>query len=167
MDYIKVGRIINTHGIKGEVKIFPLTDNIERFNDLKKAYLGDNKLKVEIEKVKYYKGFAIIKFKEFDDINDVLKFKDHFIYIDEEDKVNLPKDHYFIFDIVGCTVYNTEGEKLGIVAEVIQYAANDVYVVRDEEKNKNYLIPAVKEFVIEVDIHNKKIIIDPIEGMIE
>ena len=71
------------------------------------------------------------------------------------------------FDLVGCIVYNTKGEKIGIVDEVLQYAANDVYVVKDEEKNKNYLIPAVKEFVIKVDINNKEIIIDPIEGMIE
>ena len=167
MDYIKVGKITNTHGIKGEVKVFPLTDNIERFDDLKKVYLGDNKLEVEIENVKYHKGLVIIKFKEFNNINDVLEFKDQFIYIDEKDKVELPKDHYFIFDLVGCTVYNTKEEKIGIVTDVLQYAANDVYVVKDEEKNKNYLIPAVKEFIIEVDINNKKIIIDPIEGMIE
>lgn len=165
MDYIKIGRIINTHGIKGEVKIFPLTDNIERFSDLKKAYLGDNKIKVEVEKVRYHKGLAIIKFKEFNDINEILKFKDHFIYIDEEDRVKLPEDHYFIFDLVDCAVYDTEGKKIGIVTDVIQYSANDVYVVENEEKS--YLIPAVKEFVIDVDIHNKRIIIDPIEGMIE
>lgn len=167
MNYIKVGRIINTHGIKGEVKVFPLTDNVERFSDLKKAYLGDNKVKVEIENVKYHKELAIIKFKEFDNINDVLKFKDHFIYIDEEDKVKLPKDCYFVFDIVDCTVCDTQGKKLGIVTDVIQYAANDVYVIKDEENNKSFLVPAVKEFVIEIDIHNKRIIIDPIEGMIE
>ncbi len=167
MDYIKVGKIINTHGIKGEVKVFPLTDNIERFDALKKVYLGENKIEIEIENVKYHKGLAILKFKEFNNINDVLNFKDHFIYIDEKDKVELPKDHYFVFDLVGCIVYNTKGEKIGIVDEVLQYAANDVYVVKDEEKNKNYLIPAVKEFVIKVDINNKEIIIDPIEGMIE
>ncbi len=167
MDYIKVGRIINTHGIKGEVKVFPLTDNVERFNDLKKAYLGDNKLRVEIESVKYHKGLAIIKFKEFNNINDILQYKEQFIYIDEEDKVELPEGRYFIFDLVDCNVYDTEGNKLGIVTDVLQYAANDVYVVKDEEKNKTYLIPAVKEFIIEIDIHNKRIIIDPIEGMIE
>lgn len=167
MEYIKVGRIINTHGIKGELKVFPLTDNLDRFDDLKVAYLGDNKEKVEIEQVKYYKGLAIIKFKEFDNINQVMKFKDDFLYIDAEDKVELPEDHYFIFDIVDCNVYDTEGRKIGVVTDVLQYTSNDVYVVKDMEKNKEYLIPAVKKFVVDIDIENKKIIIDPIEGMIE
>lgn len=167
MDYIKVGRIINTHGIKGELKIIPLTDNIDRFDDLKTSYLGDNKIKVEIDKVKYHKGFVIVKFKEYNNINDVIKYKDDFIYIDENDKVELPEDHYFIFDIVGCIVYDTEQNKIGKVTEVIQSVSNDVYVVKDIENYRDYLIPAVKEFVIEIDIENKTIIIDPIEGMIE
>ncbi len=167
MDYIKVGRIINTHGIKGELKIFPLTDDISRFDDLKTVYLGDNKEKVEIEEVKYHKGLVIIKFKEFDNINQVLRFKDDFVFIDIKDKVQLPKDHYFIFDIVDCTVYDTEGQEIGIVTDVLQYSSNDVYVVKDKVKNKEYLIPAVKQFIVDIDIENKKIIIDPIEGMIE
>lgn len=167
MDYIKVGRIINTHGIKGELKIIPLTDNIDRFDDLKTSYLGDNKIKVEIDKVKYHKGFVIVKFKEYNNINDVIKYKDDFIYIDENDKVELPEDHYFIFDIVGCIVYDTEQNKIGKVTEVIQSVSNDVYVVKDIENYRDYLIPAVKEFVVEIDIENKTIIIDPIEGMIE
>lgn len=167
MDYIKVGRIINTHGIRGELKIFPLTDDINRFDDLKIAYLGNNKEKVEIEEVKYHKGLVIIKFKEFDNINQVLKYKDDFLFIDINDKVQLPENHYFIFDIVDCTVYDTKGQKIGIVTDVLQYSSNDVYVVRDHEKNKEYLIPAVKQFVVDIDVEHKKIVIDPIEGMIE
>lgn len=167
MEYIKVGRIINTHGIRGELKVFPLTDNLDRFDDLKIVYIGNNKEKVEIEQVKYHKGLAIIKLKEFHNINQVLKFKDDFLYIDVEDKVELPEDHYFIFDIVDCNVYDTKGRKIGVVTNVLQYTSNDVYVVKDMEKNKEYLIPAVKEFVVDIDVENKKIIIDPIEGMIE
>lgn len=167
MEYIKVGRIINTHGIRGELKVFPLTDNLDRFDDLKIVYIGNNKEKVEIEQVKYHKGLAIIKLKEFHNINQVLKFKDDFLYIDVEDKVELPEDHYFIFDIVDCNVYDTKGRKIGVVTDVLQYTSNDVYVVKDMEKNKEYLIPAVKEFVVDIDVENKKIIIDPIEGMIE
>lgn len=167
MEYIKVGRIINTHGIRGELKVLPLTDNLDRFDDLKIVYIGNNKEKVEIEQVKYHKGLAIIKLKEFDNINQVLKFKDDFLYIDVEDKVELPEDHYFIFDIVDCNVYDTKGRKIGVVTDVLQYTSNDVYVVKDMEKNKEYLIPAVKEFVVDIDVENKKIIIDPIEGMIE
>jgi len=167
MDYIKVGRITNTHGIKGELKVFPLTDNLNRFDDLKIVYLGNNKERAEVEEVKYHKGFAIIKFKEFDNINQVLRFKDDFLFIDAKDKVQLPKDHYFIFDIVDCLVYDTKGKEIGIVTDVLQYASNDVYVVKDQESGKEYLIPAVKKFVVDIDIDNKRLIIDPIEGMIE
>ena len=127
----------------------------------------NNKKRLEIDKVKYFKELVILKFKEFDNINDVIKFKNSYLYISEEDKVQLPEGSYFIFDIVGCTVYNTEGQKIGTVTEVIQSASNDIYVVKDKIKNRSYLIPAVREFVIEVDIAAKKIIIDTIEGMIE
>ncbi len=167
MDYIKVGWITNTHGIKGELKIHPLTDDINRFDDLKKVYLGNNKVAAEIERVKYIKGWVILKFKEFNNINEVLQYKGDYIYIDERDRVELPEDHFFIFDIIDCSVYTTKGEKVGLVVDVLQYASNDVYVVKDHNNEKEYLIPAVKEFVVEVDVEDKKIIIDPIEGMIE
>ncbi len=167
MDYTQVGKIINTHGIKGEVKVYPLTDDKNRFSKLKTAYLGDNKIKVEIERVKYHKDFVIIKFKEFNDINDILCYKENYIYVDEKERVRLPRDHFFIFDIVGCEVFNKDGEKIGIVTEVLQSASNDVYVIKDAKRNKEYMIPAVKEFFTSIDIDNKKISIDPIEGMIE
>ena len=134
MDYTQVGKIINTHGIKGEVKVFPLTDDIFRFDELKKVYLGEAKLKVEIESVKYHKGLVIIKFRGIDNINHVVSFKDDFIYVDEEDRIRLPIGQYFIYDIVGCMVLNTKGEKIGLVTEVIQSASNDVYVVKTMKK---------------------------------
>jgi 16S rRNA processing protein RimM len=167
MDYIQIGKIINTHGIKGEVKVYPLTYDINRFSNLKKAYLGQNKIKVEVEKVKYHKDLVIIKFKEFNNINEILLYKDKFIYIEKEDIISLPKNHFFIFDIVDCQVFNMAGDKIGVVTEVIQSASNDVYVIRNYEKNKEYMIPAIKEFFVNIDIDNKKIVINPIEGMIE
>lgn len=167
MDYIQIGKIINTHGIKGEVKVYPLTNDIDRFDNLKVAFLGDDKVKVEIDNVKYHKGLVIVKFKQFNDINDILSYKDNFIYVDEEGKISLPEDHFFIFDIIGCKVFDTKGNKIGKVIDVIQSAGNDVYVIEDEDKNKEYMIPAVKEFFNSIDIENKQIIIDPIEGMIE
>ncbi|SHD76992.1 ribosome maturation factor RimM [Schnuerera ultunensis] len=167
MDYIKVGWIMNTHGIKGELKVYPLTDDINRFSRLETAYLGEDKLKVEIEEVKYNKGLAILKFKEFNDINEVLSFKENYIFIDEEDKMDLPNGHYYIFEIIDCIVFDTKGEEVGTVVDVIQSASNDIYVVKNFEKDKEYLIPAVKEFFVNIDIPKKKIIIDPIKGMIE
>ena len=167
MDYTKVGKIINTHGIKGEVKVYPLTDNLKRFNKLKIAYLGEEKIKVELERVKYHKEMVIIKFKEFSDINDILFLKDKFIYVDDEERIILPEGRFFIFDILGCEVFDTKGALIGVVEDIIQSASNDVYIVKDKKTNKEYMIPAIKHFFIEIDTNNKKIIIDPIEGMIE
>lgn len=167
IDYIQVGKIVNTHGIKGELKVYPLTNDIYRFDHLKTAFLGENKLKVQVENVKYHKNLVILKLKGFDDINQVLSFKEKFIYVDDEGKIDLPKGHYFVFDIIGCKVYDTKNNTIGIVKEVIQSAGNDIYIVEDMDKEKEYLIPAVGEFFVDIDINKKKIIIDPIEGMIE
>lgn len=166
MDYIQVGNIINSHGLKGEVKLYPLTNDLERFNYLKTAYLGKDKLKVKIEKIKFHKGLVILKFKEFNDINEILDFKNDYLYVDRQNLVDLPKDTYFIFDLIDCDLIDVNGNFLGKIVDVIQSNANDVYVVKDKLIDKEYLIPAVKEFIKEVDIKNKTIIIDPIEGMI-
>lgn len=167
MDYTIVGRITTSHGIKGELKVYPLTDDIERFDYLKNAYIGESKIPVELERVKYHKNLAIIKFKEYNDINEVLKFKDDFIYVDDKERVVLPEDHFFIYDLLNCQVFDTESNLIGIIEDVIQGPSNDVYVVKNKEKNKEYLIPVVKQFILEVNTMEKKIIIDPIEGMIE
>lgn len=165
--YTIVGKITNTHGIKGELKIFPLTDNIERFDDLKNAYIGENKINVSLERVRYHKNLAIIKLNEYNDINEVLKFKDEYIYVDDEEKVTLPKDHFFIYDLVDSQVFDMESNLIGTLVDVLKGPSNDVYVVKNMDKNKEYLIPAVKQFIIKVNILDKKIVINPIEGMIE
>ena len=167
LNYVQIGKIVNTHGIKGELKIYPLTDNIYRFDHLKTAFLGERKIKVKIQNVKYHKKFVILKFKEFNDINEVLQFKEEFIYVDIDETIDLPEDHYFIFDIIGCQVYDTSNNLIGTVVEVIESVGNDVYVVKNIDNQKEYLIPAVKEFFTLIDVASKKIIIDPIEGMIE
>lgn len=167
MNYTIVGKIVSSHGIKGEVKVYPLTDNLDRFGLLKSAYIGEDKLKVELQGVKYHKNLAIIKFKEYNDINEILQFKDDFIYVDDEEKIVLPEGHFFIHDLLKSQVFDTESNLIGILIDIIQGSSNDVYVVKDMEKDKEHLIPAVKQFVIEVNIVDKKIIINPIEGMIE
>ncbi|TJX16198.1 16S rRNA processing protein RimM [Tissierella creatinini] len=167
MEYTIVGKLINTHGIKGEVKVYPLTDDIERFSYLKSAYIGEGKLPVTIESVKYNKGMAILKFKGYDDINQILKFKDQYLYVDDDNKVVLPDNHFFISDLIGCKVYDMKNIFIGHIVDVLQGYSNDVYVIKDKEKSKDYLIPAVKAFIKEVNIEEKIIFIDPLEGMIE
>lgn len=167
MEYIIIGKIINTHGIKGEVKVFPLTDDIKRFDFLNYAYIGEGKTKVCLEKVKYHKNLAILKFKEYNNINDIEKLKNSFIYVDEQERIILPENHFFIYELINSQVFDKEMNLIGLLTDIIQGSSNDVYVVQDKVNDKEYLIPAVKEFVINVDIENKKIVIDPIEGMIE
>lgn len=167
MDYTIIGKIISTHGIKGEVKVYPLTDNLDRFDYLKTAYIGDKKIKVELERVKYHKNLAILKFREFNDINEIISFKDSFIYVDEEGKVVLPEDHFFIYDLLDSQVFDTKSNLIGTIIDVLQGPSNDVYVIKGIDNHKEYLIPAVKQFIIDVNTLDKKVVIDPIEGMIE
>ena len=160
MEYTIVGKIINTHGIKGEMKIYPLTDDIERFSDFKKVYIGDSKIEVNLKSVRYHKDFPIVRFNGIDDINQILHYIDQYIYIDDKDRIILPEDSYFIYDLIGCEVFDIDKKKIGYIDDVLQNLSNDVYVVKDKSKNKEYLIPAVNEFIKDVDIDNKRILID-------
>lgn len=167
MNYTIVGKIINSHGIRGEVKVYPFTNDIIRFDFLKLAYIGESKILVNIESVKYHKGIVILKFKEYNDINDILKYKDSYIFVDDENRIILPKNHYFIYDLIGCNVVDTKGNSIGILKDVLQEYSNDVYVIKDKNESNEYLIPAVKKFIKDINIKEKLIIIDPIEGLIE
>ncbi len=165
MDYISIGKITNTHGIKGELKVYPLTDDIKRFDLLEKAYLGEEKIPVNVQSVKYHKNLAILKFKEYNNINEVLDLKDYYIYVDEDGRVELPEGHFFIYEILDSQVFDLDDNPLGFLRDIIQGPGNDVYLIKDGEKE--YLIPAVGEFVKKIDLENKRIYIQPIEGMIE
>ena len=165
MEYIQVGKIVNTHGLRGDVKVLPLTDDPKRFEDLKVVYVGDEKLKLDIGKVGYIKGNVLLKFKQYCDINDVEKFKNNMVFIDVKDKVRLPEDSFFLDDILGMEVYLEDETHLGTIKDILQPGANDVYVVKN--KNLEYLIPAIKDVVKKVDIEQKKMIITPLEGMLD
>ncbi|HLR36214.1 MAG TPA: ribosome maturation factor RimM, partial [Tissierellales bacterium] len=158
--------IINTHGIKGEVKVLPFTDNIHRFDELKKIYIGEYKLKVEITNVRYKDNIVMLKFDNYHNINEVEKFKNQDVYIDEKDKIELNDNQFFIFDIIGCTVLDTFGRKIGTVIDVIKLGSSDIYVIKDNSIDKEYLIPAVEEFIKDINIEEKIIKVDPIEGLI-
>lgn len=165
MKYLIVGKVINTHGIKGEVKVQSLTNDLKRFNDLKSVYVGDGKELLTIEKVREHKNNIIIMFQEHNNINNVLKYKESNLYIDMEDRVELPEDHYFIFELIGLEVYDLNDKYIGEIVDVIQGPSNDVYLI-NSELNKEIMIPGVKEFVKSIDIERKLMKVDPIEGMI-
>ncbi|SDK44528.1 ribosome maturation factor RimM [Natronincola ferrireducens] len=166
MKYLRIGKILNTHGIKGEVKVFSLTDYPERFEELKWIYIEDYKEKFHIKKVKYRPKDILLSFEGYDDINKVEKFKGKYLLIDESQKRELPEDTYYITDIIGLAVYTIADQYLGTVVDILQAGSNEVYVIKNKE-GKEVLIPAVKEFVPEISLEAGKIIVKPIEGMIE
>lgn len=160
---IKVGKITSSHGIKGEVKIYPLTDFPSRFKKGNKVYI-DNK-EMTIERSRLQKKIYIVKFEGFDDINEILGFKDKYIEITREQLTTLKKGEYYVFDIIGCEVYDDKENYIGTVKSVFATGNNDVYVVKNN--TKEHLIPAIKQVVSAIDVEGKKIIITPIEGLLE
>ena len=165
-NYLRVGVISSTHGIKGEVKVFPTTDDVNRFKELKQVFLDTGKelLPMEIEGVKFFKQMAILKFKGIDDINDVEKYRGKDLLVDRENAVKLEEGEYFIFDLIHSEVITDEGEKLGSLAEIISTGANDVYVVKTED-GKELLIPSIKECILDVDVDHKKITVHLLNGL--
>ncbi|SHH07523.1 ribosome maturation factor RimM [Tepidibacter thalassicus] len=165
--YFKVGQIVNTQGLKGEMRVYPLTDYKERFEELDWVYIGDDlDTKYEIEKVRYKNNLVILKIKGIDNINEVEKIRNEYLKIPRENARKLEEDEYFIADLIGIKVYTVKGDYIGVLDDVIQTGANDVYIIKNEE-GKEFLIPAVKQIVPEINIEEKKIIIDPIKGMID
>ena len=166
--YLDIGKIVNTHGVKGELKVVPLTDDPERYLKLKWVYV-DKKSGLEkymVESVKFFKSFVILKLKEIEDMTQAEALRELFIKIDRKDAVKLPKNAFFISDILGCLVFDIEGKELGKLVDVLQTGSNDVYVVK-RESAPDLLVPALKSVVREVDVENRRIVVELPEGLVE
>jgi len=166
MQYLEIGQIVNTFGIKGQVKVAPFTDDIERFEELKKVYIVNkkNRIEAEIENVKYHKNMVLLKFKGLDKIEDVEMYKNCYLEIDRKDGRPLEEGVYYIVDLLGLDVYTDEEIHLGKVDDIYNTGSNDIYVVKDE-LGKQILLPAIKDVIKKVDLENKKIIVHIIEGL--
>lgn len=164
---LQVGVISSTHGIRGEVKVFPTTDDVKRFKKLNKVILdtGREHLPLEVESVKFFKQFAIVKFKGIDNINDIEKYKGKSLLVDRENAVKLRKDEYFIADMIGLQVYTEDGEAFGVLKDVLETGANDVYII-DSAKHGEVLVPAIKQCILDVDIEGQKMTIHLMEGLV-
>lgn len=167
-DKFQVGIISSTHGIRGEVKVFPTTDDVTRFKKLKKVLLDTGKefLEWEVEGVKFFKQFAILKFKGIDNINDIEKYKGKSLYVTRENAVRLKKDEYFIADLIGIKVYDESGKEIGILKDVIETGANDVYCVEMTDKTE-LLLPAIKECILSVDIEAGSMTVHVLDGLLD
>ena len=164
---LQVGVISSTHGVRGEVKVFPTTDDVKRFKKLKKVILdtGKEQLPLEIEGVKFFKQFVIMKFRGIDNINDIEKYKGKSLSVDREHAVKLKKDEYFIADMIGMDVFTEDGELFGALKDVMETGANDVYIIEMSD-GKEVLVPAIKQCILDVDIENRKMVIHLLEGLV-
>ena len=165
---LQVGIITATHGLKGEVKVYPTTDDPGRFRRLKKVILDNGKVSVdlEIESVKYFKQFVILKFKGLDDIEQVEKYRKASLYVTRDNAVRLKKDEFFIADLIDMKVVNEDGSPLGTLRDVITTGANDVYEVALDEGG-TVLIPAIKECILDVDVDNAVMRVHLLEGLLD
>ncbi|WAM34726.1 ribosome maturation factor RimM [Caldicellulosiruptor morganii] len=166
--YLQVGKIVNTFGLKGEVKVIPLTDSPERFSELEYVLLEDNlSQRLTIERYRVKDNIVIMKFKEISSIDDAQKLKNRFLVIERERAKKLPEDTYFICDIIGLEVCDLDGRKLGRIKDVLQTGSNDVYICQSYIGKKDLLIPALKDIVKEVNIEQGYMKIKVIEGLLD
>lgn len=167
-DFFQVGVITSTHGIKGEVKVFPTTDDPRRFKRLKEVFLdtGKERLVLEVEGTKFFKQFVILKFKGLDNINDVEKYRRASLLVTRKNAVRLGKDEYFVADLIGLEVRDEDGVKIGRLQDVIETGANDVYDIELDDGRK-LLLPAIKQCVLEVDVEAGYIRIHILEGLLD
>ncbi|MCK8825856.1 ribosome maturation factor RimM [Fuchsiella alkaliacetigena] len=164
-ELITIGKITKHQGNKGEVKVIPLTDFLDRFELLDKVFLskGAELKEVSIESWRYHKNFIILKFEGCDDIGAANQYRDFLIKISREEAI-LPPEHYYLHDILGLEVLSTTGEVLGKVVDILETGSNDVYVVQQEEEE--YLIPALKDVVQEIDLEKEEMRIKLVKGLI-
>ena len=167
-DLLQVGIITSTHGVRGEVKVYPTTDDPRRFRRLKEVVLdtGREKLNLEIEGVKFFKQFVILKFKGLDNINDIEKYRQKSLYVTRKNAVRLQRDEYFIADLIGLKVQDEDGKELGTVKDVIETGANDVYEVEMAD-GKSLLLPAMKQCILNVDVENGTMQVHVLEGLLD
>lgn len=164
----QVGVITSTHGIRGEVKVFPTTEDPQRFKKLKKLILdtGKEKIDVEIASARFFKNMVILKFKGIDDINDVEKYRQSTLWVTRENATPLNEDEWYVADLFGMKVTSDEGEDLGTITDVLQTGANDVYVV-EKKGSKEILIPAIKQCILEVDVEAQTMLVHLLPGLRE
>ncbi|MBR4723290.1 MAG: ribosome maturation factor RimM [Clostridia bacterium] len=163
MDCLEIGKIINTHGLRGEVKISAWTDFPEDFEDFSYA-LTKNGEKLNIEGIKYQKNNIIVKFREINSISEAEAYKNSVLCLPKEEMHALPPNVYYIADLLGCEVFEISGKKIGIMQDVFSTGSNDVYDIK-RENAKNLLVPIIEGVVKSVDTENKKIIIKIPEGL--
>jgi len=167
-DLLRVGVITSTHGIRGEVKVFPTTDDPERFKKLKKCIIAGKREDVEVTvaSVKFFKQYVILKFKEFDNINDIEIYTKCDLMVTRDNAVKLEPGEFFICDLIGLKIITDEGQELGVLKEVIETGANNVYEV-EASNGETYLIPVIDQCILAHDMENRTCTVHILPGLLD
>ena len=167
-DTLRVGVISSTHGVRGEVKVYPTTDDVNRFKKLKTVILdtGREQMTLSIESVKFFKNMVILKFKEFNNINEIEKYKGKDLLIRRDQAVKLVPNENFITDLIGLKVVTDEGKEFGTLTDVLQTGANDVYVIESLE-GKEYLFPAISQCILDVNLESQMVTVHILDGLLD
>lgn len=166
-DYLRIGVVTTAHGVKGELKVFPTTDDAARYKKLKSLIVNTRKINMaefKVESVKFFKQFVILKLEGINTMDDALLYKDAELFVERKNAVKCAKDEYFITDLIGLSVFDENDEKVGTITEVYPTGANDVYEITGED-DKSFLLPAIKDCVLKVDIPNNCMKVHILEGL--
>jgi 16S rRNA processing protein RimM len=166
--FLKIGVITTTHGVRGEVKVFPTTDDADRYLDLDEVILRKNGKSENhgIENVKFFKKQVILKLSGIDSMNDAELYRNWEIFIPREEGVELDENEYYQADLIGLTVYTEDGKEFGELREVLETGANDVYVVRTAA-GKDVLLPAIRDCIIDVNIEEGTMKVHLLPGILD
>lgn len=167
-DFLYIGRVANTHGVQGMIKVLPTTDDPTRFELLKEIYIEDikgNTSPYTVKSVKYFNKFVLLGLKEVTDMNGAMLLKQGIIKIPREEALPLEEDEYYITDLIGLDVYNDNGSFIGPLKDVIFTGSNDVYVI-DNGSKEGLLLPAIKECIKSIDLKQNKMVVTVLEGLI-
>ena len=165
-EFVIIGEIVAPHGIKGEIRVYPLSDNNEFLLKFKKIYLGSEKEEAKVEKSRLHKNIVIFKLENIDDRTMAAKYLKNYIFVKRSD-INLEEGRFFINDLIGVKVFDADtGLYYGDIEKITQMASSDIYNIKSEDGNL-YMIPAVEEFIINIDIENKTMKVRPIEGLFD
>ena len=167
-DMLRIGVVTTTHGLHGEVKVFPTTDDVKRFKKCDEVILvtRQGNLTLHVQGVKFFKNIVIVKFKEFDTIEQVEGFRKCDLMVTRENAIPLKEGEYFLGDAVGCEVEDEDGVKIGVVTDTIETGANNVFEIRTED-GKEVLFPVIPDCIKSVDVKEKKIVAHVMKGLMD
>lgn len=168
-DRFQVGVIASTHGLQGEVNVFPTTEDPSRFKKLKQVVLHTQRgeeLLLDVVSARFFKKFVIVKFKQFNNINEVEKFRGCELTIDRKDAIKLQPGEYYCADLIGLSIVDEDGSELGTLTEILQTGANDVYEMTRKDSGEKVYIPAIRDCIKEIDPESGRIVIHVMDGLL-